>query len=361
MNIILHIGLHKTGTKYFQHKVFPLLDKDYFLYNPRKLDQLVLDFLKADREDKSSVLKCLRRELDWIAKENPGKTILLSREAMAGNLFNAYKYWDESVNLLSAAFPSAKILVFLRNQVDWLVSCYRESVHEHHYQPISDFLSFNQGSGDFIVPDSSRNKAGFACLDALRLDYTLMLEKLFEAFDENKVKVCFFEHFKKDPSRTTADVLKYIGAGEISSLEDKEIPNRGYSALSIDLSIKRYQILKEKGLANLVHRPIFFYGKDSIPAGNIDLSVLDRKKYWGDDYLRDNEEVRSSNYPNLTEREQNSYEASWRYIVKKVLDKHNYVDWDILGDLRPPLLHHYTSLNCKLRRLLDRKDIPHAY
>ena len=73
-----------------------------------------------------------------------------------------------------------------------------------------------------------------------------------------------------------------------------------------------------------MHRPIFFYGKESIPSGKQELSILDREKYWGSHFLRDTEEVRSLNYPHLSDTEKEHYESSWRFIVKMILDKNRY-------------------------------------
>ena len=111
MKIILHIGLHKTATKFFQHNLFPKLDKEKFLYNPPILDQLLLDYLKAEEIDKIKVLDFLKKETNSIIQKFPKKTILLSREAMSGNLFSSYKYWEETTRLLKIAFPQAKIII----------------------------------------------------------------------------------------------------------------------------------------------------------------------------------------------------------------------------------------------------------
>ena len=71
--IVLHIGLHKTATKYLQHHVFPFLDKSKFIYNPEKLDQYVLDYLKAFGEDKKYILPKLIEEGKGYRSQNPKK------------------------------------------------------------------------------------------------------------------------------------------------------------------------------------------------------------------------------------------------------------------------------------------------
>jgi len=359
--VFIHIGLHKTATKYFQHHVFPFLDKEKFLYNSPLLDQYLMDYMMADKEDRKPILKYVLDEKQRLLDENPNKAIVISRESMAGNLFSAYKYWEESTQLLKDMFPEAKVLVSLRYQPDWLVSCYRESLHEHHYQNIDNFLNFDSTSKTFVNPEQSRNTEGYANLYALNLDFTRMLKRLYSLFNKEQVAVYFYEDLKNKRENELKKVLKEIGSEMVETKPVEGIPNRGYSALSIQLSIERANTLREKGLLNKLHRPIFFYGKNSIPAGNIERSVLDKDKYWGNQFLKDNEEVRSPNYPNLSEDEKLEYEKSWRYIVKNILDVKEYIDWDLLDDKRAILDKYYKKLNMELIDLLPDNVIPGKY
>ena len=215
--IVLHIGLHKTATKYLQHHVFPFLDKSKFIYNPEKLDQYVLDYLKAFGEDKKYILPKLIEEREWLDGQNPKKTIILSREAYSGILFSAYKYLDESIALLKQCFPKAKIIVAFRYQPDWLLSCYRESIHEHHYQKIEDFLCFSEDTKSFFRPTSSINENGYAHLYALNLDYGKMISTIYKNYEKEDVFTYFFEDFKKNKDKTLREIEKFIGSGKIST------------------------------------------------------------------------------------------------------------------------------------------------
>jgi len=88
MRIILHIGLHKTGTKYFQNYVFPELD---LIYNPPKLVQYAIDFLRADAVDKKEVFYKFIGEKEKIKKKCGNRVVLLSKEYFSGNLFIGIK------------------------------------------------------------------------------------------------------------------------------------------------------------------------------------------------------------------------------------------------------------------------------
>ncbi|QTN38494.1 hypothetical protein HZ996_04810 [Cryomorphaceae bacterium] len=355
---IVHIGLHKTGTKYLQHHLFPKLDVEGFNYNPEPFTQYAMDYIKAEASDRPLVLKAIIREREELKKDNRKK--LISKEIMCGDLFSAYRNWKENVKGLKDVFGECKIIVSLRFQPNWLISCYRESVHEHHYQPIEKFLAYDSESDEFLRDVSPRNNLGFAQLDALRLDYEKMLSELYQTFDRENVFVYFFEDFKRDRTAVIERILDFIGSGAVEPKPISGIPNRGYSAASIERSIERYKELRHSDKAGMIHRPIFFHGKNSIPAGNIELSVLDKDKYWGPQFLRDNEEVRSPNYPNLSDKERTDLENSWRYQVKNVFDKEKYTDWDLLGDLREPLEDYYTDLNAKLKNVIDG-SVPEIY
>ena len=132
----LHIGLHKTGTKLLQHNFFKYLDSKEIFYNPEKLVQLICDLIKAEDEDVERVLHLIREEKVRLEKNNTHKKILISREIMSGNLLNFYQDSFEYHKRLKLAFSDANILLCLRFQYDWIISCYKESVKLHHYQSL---------------------------------------------------------------------------------------------------------------------------------------------------------------------------------------------------------------------------------
>lgn len=355
--IYLHIGLHKTGTKFFQHKIFPNLDVNKFIYNPPVLTQYLMDYLKANNEDKDQCLQFLREEYRKFNNDN--RAILISREIMSGNLFSAYRLWPIRIKNIKSCFPEAKVIITLRNQIDWLVSCYRESVHEHHYQTISEFLSTDSA---IETSQNTINKNGLVCLDPYILDYSKMIQVLFDQFGKHNVKILFFENFKKNKQSFTNSLLEYIGAETFQIVKEKKIPNRGYSALAIYISILRYKLFSFLRLKKFfIHRPIFFFGEKSIPAGLECISILDKEKYWGSQFYRDNEEVRSSTYTNMTRLERVKVFFTWRYFMKKIFDRFIYIDWNFDDDRVSNLKREYSILNKKLINLIPEIDVPLEY
>jgi hypothetical protein len=358
--IYLHIGLHKTATKYFQHYVFPFLSKNEFIYNPTKLDQYLMDYLKANNKERKIILNEIILEKKKIFKKNPNKKIIISREIMSGNLFSAYKSWNLTTQLLKDMFPNAHIIISLRFQPDWLLSCYRESIHEHHYQKIEKFLCYDKNKKKFYNPTNNVNNKGYVNLYALNLNYEKMLKILFKLFSKNNVSIFFFENFKKNKNRFTKKILKILGSNN-KIKQFTGIPNKGYSSFTIKLSILRANVFKKIKLNKFVHRPIYFFGKNSIPAGNPKYSILNKNKYWGDKFKKDNEEIRSENYPNLNLIEKIRMEFSWRNFIKKRFDKLYYYDNDPLKNFRNSLEKEYKIINKNLVNLINKKDIPKKY
>lgn len=346
MEYYLHIGLHKTGTKFFQYNVFPNLRKDQIIYNPPKLTQLIVDLVKAKKNDVDLVLKEINKEKANIEKNNLAKKVLISREVMSGDLFTFYKDYKSHYIRLYKGLSEAKIIMSLRYQTDWIISCYRETLHEHHYQTIKQYLGLEQGEKKFV-------KANYK-----NLDYAGILRQIKSLYGSKNISIFFYEDFNKDKMKFLKKKLKTLGLNSVPIVKDiNTIPNKGYSALAIYLSIKRYQFFKALKIDRyLIHRPIFFFGDNSIPSGFKELSVLNKDEYWHDKFLRDNEEIRSKGYPHkLSLYEKINLQLSWRNLMKKVLDTIIYKDWDILQKERKLLDSHFKKINAKM--LKDHKDL----
>ena len=344
MQYFLHIGLHKTGTKFFQHKVFSNLKKDQIIYNPPKLTQLIADLIKAKECDVDFVLKEIQKEK--LNLKNSAKKVLISREVMSGDLFTFYKDCKKHYTRLHKGFFDAKIIMFLRYQTDWIVSCYRETLHEHHYQTIFQFLGLEPGEEKFV-------KANYK-----DLNYSEILSQLKRLFGSNNLNILFYENFSKDINKTVNHISKIIGINDVKITKDgNSVPNKGFSALSINISIFRYNLFKAIGIDKfLVHRPIKFFGDGSIPTGFEELSILPKEIYWSNKFLRDNEEVRSKVYPNkLSQVEKIKLKLSWRNFIKKGIDKIVFWDWNILGLKKKLLDNYFKKTNRQL--LLDHKEI----
>jgi len=280
------------------------------------------DLCKADTEiEIQIVIKAITHEIDKLKSQERYQIILISREVMSGDLFRCYENSLEIHTRIHRSIPDARIIYAFRAHADWLISTYRESIHEHHYQTFNSYIGKGNNTNQFVK------------CDLAKLRYSEIADNLVKKFGSKHVKILFYEDFKKDKIKFLKSIEEFEpGLGRLEYISDGDkIPNRGYSSLAIFLTLTRYGIFKIFGLRSLCHRPIYFFGTNSIPAGDEQLSVLKKEKYWGDQFFRDNEEVRSPSYPDLSFAEKIRYVFSWRYFMKEVLDKIVYVN--------PPLVN----------------------
>lgn len=126
-NVILHIGMHKTGTTFLQKSFFPKLSNTFYAHNneffvPWK-EQL---YLKPDH-------------------------MLLSYEGFSGFPWKNQQRdrgWLDSfycnINQLKIFFPDATIIIFFRKQGDLLASLYKQYLNEGGELEFEKFYGVNK-------------------------------------------------------------------------------------------------------------------------------------------------------------------------------------------------------------------------
>lgn len=126
-NLIIHIGLHKTGTTFLQHNFFPKIENTFYAHN----NEFFVPWKKQllDKPD----------------------NMLLSYEGFSGfpwdekvlNNKKANYSWFESFQLnvdqLKKLFPKAIILIFFRKHGDLLISIYKQYLQEGGTKRLVDF------------------------------------------------------------------------------------------------------------------------------------------------------------------------------------------------------------------------------
>ena len=164
-NIIIHIGLHKTGTTYLQYNFFPRLEKVLYAHG-------------------NSFFVPWRDQV-----ETDNCHMLLSYEGFSGTAWNMngikgiendhtwIKSFETNVINLKRFFPTAVILVFFRKQGDLLLSMYKQYLHEGGTLPLKEFYN------------------GGKIMSQADLSFTKRINILNKNFD--KVYFLNYETFKK--------------------------------------------------------------------------------------------------------------------------------------------------------------------
>ena len=348
MDIILHIGLHKTGTTFLQKNFLKNLNHEYIEYNPPEIMSLLEIIFVNSKNIKNNMLK-VKKIVELKNKNKKLKRIFLSSERIS-QLFCTNNY-EKNLTIIKDIFPKAKIIIFLRYQPDWLLSCYKQSIHSGDCQSIENFLNYKNNK--FKKAEGIYNSNGFLHTNIHKVDYAVLIEKYLKQYGKKNVYIFFFENFKKNKKKIVSEICKILKVNNINFVNDYKI-NRGFSSLACILSIKRYNFLK-----------IF----------NLHKYLPNAKK------LRDNLTIQNPSYSipwNYAKHHKSFVELiplflskiftkclkffTWRNFIHNCFDKIIYIDKDLLGDkIRNKLNIIYRKKNKKLLKYIPKNKIPSIY
>ncbi|MEM9001081.1 MAG: sulfotransferase domain-containing protein [Bacteroidota bacterium] len=212
--IYFHVGAERTGTKYMQSKVFPLLKGVHFINKDRyhKVEQL----LSLQQYDK----------------------YLISYE------LNFKGQFEQELSKFHKKFPKAKIILILRSQHSWIVSQYKRSVKNGRRLGFNDMLNVN--TDDSVYKSS----------DLKYINKIQFIENLFE----NAPLVLSYDDMK-DVVQFTDQICDYMGVDYNSDAIDLKRKHTSYNEKqlrAIQRVNKRINISREKvsksPLINFVYR-----------------------------------------------------------------------------------------------------------
>lgn len=196
--VVVHIGVHKSGTTWLQKSFFtnhPDLD---FVndYNEPWKDNLIKYLIKNDNQfSPKRAQEILVNSIKSNKSQSASKTIIISSEDLAGHPYSGAYNREEIAKRISQAFPEAKILITIRNQYDAIYSIYNTMVRLGYLGKINDMLNeefwirpgFNKSFFDYY-------KIYQLYLDFYKKENILLLSK--EELSDNPVeytnKLCDF-------------------------------------------------------------------------------------------------------------------------------------------------------------------------
>ncbi|KAB1063528.1 sulfotransferase domain-containing protein [Salibacter halophilus] len=178
--VYIHIGLMKTGTTYLQQTIFPSLNLIY-----------LRDFrdFKQDFNDKS---------------------VLYSNEGLGGSVYHPrdkrgmYYSFKQALSNIQKLIPNAKIIVCFREPSSFLLSSYKQYLHEGGTLKFEDF--FNLKGTALVNPD-----------DLIFSNYVKHLKK---SFSIEELFIYDYDSFKNDREYVLKDLFSFLG------LENNSIINR---------------------------------------------------------------------------------------------------------------------------------------
>ncbi len=296
-NVILHIGIHKTATTFFQKRIWPNL-KTYTLLT-RPYTQHNYAFNKLQYADDSLYKKeMMVEEIKNIGAEK----LLISDEALSGKVIY-FSYLNRSIiaRRLKEIFPKSKLIIFIRDQKDILISHYStyiknpygtKRINELFWKPernfsYDDYIS-TPGLYDLQTLYFNTNDY-FIHLDCFL--YAPMLKMYFEIFQD--VEVILYEEFKKDKIQVINKIENIIGEKILLdkiNINQRENKKLSYRDIEIKRNINRYlKFTKNKTIVKMGK----IINKLSVEKNsNADMQEY-IEQYVGNYYTEDNKELKS--------------------------------------------------------------------
>ncbi len=311
--VYLHIGLHKTATRFLQRSVFAHLDPAQFNYNPQPLVDRLYRHIRYPQDAQAGaafIEEAARVRAD-------GRKLLISLPDISGDMYNSHENARHNLQVLQQQYPQARVLYFVRNQADWLLSAYRQSIQKGMFGPLEVFLNFYDGE---FRPKTAQRRGGMRNVDAHGLRLLDIYKAYADTYGGDNVYLIRYEDFQKHREGVTRQLAQWLQTDTVPVHKDGgKRHNRSFSALAIQLFC---------GGLKAPARP---------PRGADQLSDWDRI-YSPMRFVR-----------NLR-----------RIFIRHVFDRLIYRDWDLLtrNDMRQKLNAYYQAENEEMARYARRPQDP---
>ena len=262
---IFHVGLHKTGTTWFQKQFYPRVD-GYRLVERRLVRSVILARSPLDFDARSA-----RSALGL----DDGAPAIICEEDLSGILHNGGLVTNyiakEIASQLHAIAPEAKVVIFVRNQTSMAASLYQQYLREggtgsvHRYLFPEDYLHLGR-----IRPLKAPR------FDFSALEYDRLIAHYDALFGRDRVLAFAYEQFGRDPRGFLTGFCAKLGIPMPAELDLSPI-NSSYRAGLIPvarcLNLFTRRSVAEK--STLLHIPYWY------PARKLILRGLNRSPLFG--------------------------------------------------------------------------------
>ncbi|MEF8982624.1 hypothetical protein [Thiohalorhabdus sp.] len=311
--VLLHIGLHKTGTRFLQREVFGQLDPARFNVNPEPLWPALRQAVRHP-DDPGRVARARDAVADWRASGDE-RTLVVSEPHISGDMYGSHHDYADNLALVRELFPEARVIFFVRRQSDWLQSAYRQHLAKGKAVPIEAFLNFYDGE---FRPRVAREVYGARNVEALSLRFLAIYRAYADAFGDDAVFLLRQEDLRARPAAVKALIADALGLATLPDPPPSRGHNRSYSALAI----------------HLFHPGVW----RRYPAPGPGDAHGRRIPQWLNDLLGPLRRLR-------------------RGFIQHVFDRVLYYDWDLLArhGMRERIEAHYAEENAELERIARRQ------
>ena len=204
MKNLFHIGYHKTATTWFQKKFYPLLN------NYNQVDRSkIRDFFYENKYQ------------DFSSKKNQ----IFCDEELSGNIHNgAYLgLLSENIATKISKFENPKVIIFIRNQYDIIVSSYLQYIKEGGNYSFSRYIEHKE------FERSNRS----SLFSFKHFDYKKLIHKYQSLIGKENVYIYLFEDFITDQELFISSFIKDHNLEIDLNKVDFKKNNNSYSYVSL--------------------------------------------------------------------------------------------------------------------------------
>lgn len=227
-NIIIHIGMPKSASTFLQKMVFPnLTDVHYCTYrNPLFSITRDLEFMHKDLVNIAEYRKKADDYIEQIKENN----ILISNEMIFGNPWHNFMNHYDMAELLKLIFPTAKILVIIRKQDDFLASCYLQAVKIGFPQSKKNFFNLKQGVfGEY-------NYNGGMNIGVKTVNLYHFINYYANIFGKENIFIQPYELLRKNENQFLENIFNFFKLTPYYPSKSLVV-NRGYSTLTLPTAL----------------------------------------------------------------------------------------------------------------------------
>jgi len=213
--IILHIGMQRTGSTFLQEELFSNISEINRIEKNKKIYMLIKNIEKHNEKNLNDMIK---KEFDEYFSQN--KINLISDENISCRMWTKEDNRYKRIYKIKHFFPNAKIIFGIRNKTNLLISWYKK------YVICGGVLSFQYFKKNII--------------NINKINYDPYIEHLYELFGKKNVFVYKFENMKEDIHKLVNNICSFIGVKTPNF--NNVYRNIGYSfwQLKISLLINRF-------------------------------------------------------------------------------------------------------------------------
>lgn len=186
---LIHLGLHRTGSTWFQRHVLDGRDGRPLATLPDRAESAARIVLPRELDfDADATRRWIRDRMAEAA--NRGSPVVISNERFSGNPAAGWADAERNVQRLANLVPDARILLVVREQHSLVRSIWLQQIRIGGISGIEDFLR-PLNPGDHRLP----------AFDPRFLEFDRFVGLLDRTFGEEDVLVLPFEGLRDDPER----------------------------------------------------------------------------------------------------------------------------------------------------------------